>query len=52
MTLVSYIMFDGKCEAAIHFYAKVFNGEIKTLSYFDEAPTLGNASQKKGGWFN
>ncbi|GAC1421599.1 MAG: VOC family protein [Flavisolibacter sp.] len=48
MTLVPYIMFDGNCEEAIYFYAKVFKGKIKTLSYFDEALTKGNDSEKKG----
>ena len=48
MTLLPYIMFDGNCEEAIHFYAKVFKGEIKTLSFFDKAPTQDPASEKKG----
>jgi PhnB protein len=31
MKLNTYLVFDGRCEEAFQFYAKVFGGEVKTL---------------------
>ena len=36
--LVAYLGFDGQCEAAFSFYAKVLNGEIVTMMRFADAP--------------
>ena len=34
--LTPYLMFDGDCEAAIHFYQKVFDGEIAFMGRFGD----------------
>lgn len=36
--LIPYIAFPGTCKQAMHFYAKVLNGEITTMQSFSEAP--------------
>jgi len=37
-TLRPYLGFDGRCEAALQFYAQAFNGEIKSMQRYGEAP--------------
>lgn len=38
MKLTPYLSFNGKCEEALNFYAGVFNGQIKDLNRFGDAP--------------
>jgi len=38
MKLTPYIIFNGRCEEALNFYAKVLGGEIKHLSRFEGSP--------------
>ena len=33
-----YLMFDGNCEEAIHYYKGIFGGEVQQLSRFGEGP--------------
>jgi PhnB protein len=37
-TLRPYLGFDGRCEAALQFYAEAFGGTIKSMQRFGEAP--------------
>jgi PhnB protein len=38
MQVAPYIMFNGNCEEALNFYARVFDGRIEGLQYFEGAP--------------
>lgn len=38
MKLAPFLSFNGQCEAAFEFYAKVFNGEILARNRYDGAP--------------
>jgi PhnB protein len=38
MILAPYLNFDGQCEAAFDFYAKVFNGEVTSKNKYEGAP--------------
>lgn len=38
MTVKPYIIFNGTCEEALHFYAKVFGGGIKSLMRYEGTP--------------
>ena len=38
MKLAPYLSFDGQCEAAFEFYAKVFGGEIIARNRYEGAP--------------
>ena len=38
MILAPYLNFDGQCEAAFEFYAKVFEGEITAKNRYEGAP--------------
>ena len=47
MQLTPYIIFNGNCEEALNFYAKVFDGEIKNLMRFEGSPVESMASDKQ-----
>ena len=38
MQLEPYLFFNGDCEEAMNFYAKVFDGKVDGLTRFSEAP--------------
>jgi PhnB protein len=38
MRLAPYIIFDGRCEEALNFYAKAFDGQILNIQRYDGAP--------------
>jgi PhnB protein len=38
MKLSPYLNFNGTCESAFEFYAKVFDGELSEISRYDGAP--------------
>jgi PhnB protein len=38
MILAPHLTFDGQCEAAFEFYAKVFGGEITSLNRYEGSP--------------
>lgn len=38
MELDAYLHFDGNCEEALEFYARIFGGKIDQISRFDGAP--------------
>jgi PhnB protein len=42
MQLISYLIFDGKAEAAFKFYEQCLRGKITTLMRFGEAPGCEN----------
>ncbi len=46
MQLSPYIIFNGRCEEALNFYAKALNGEIKSLMYFNQAPEVMPSADK------
>ncbi len=41
MTLTPYLSFNGTCEEALNFYARVFDGEITELKRFEGSPMAG-----------
>ena len=47
MQLTPYIIFNGNCEDALNFYAKVFGGEIKNLTRFEGSPIESMAADKQ-----
>jgi len=38
MKITNYLTFDGEGASALDFYARLFNGEIKTATRYSEAP--------------
>ena len=38
LQLEPYLSFDGNCEEALNFYARIFGGEISAISRFKDAP--------------
>jgi PhnB protein len=50
MRLNSYLIFDGKAEAAFNFYAETLRGKIAMLMRFGDAPGAGNASADTRDW--
>ena len=38
MEIQPYLMFNGDCAAALEFYAKILDGEIKYVQHFKNAP--------------
>jgi PhnB protein len=48
MQVTPYFTFDGNCEAALHFYAQAFGGQIVHLSRFEDAPAESTTTQKQG----
>ena len=47
MQVTPYFTFDGTCEEALNFYAKVFQGQINHLSRFEGSPAEGMATDKQ-----
>lgn len=47
MTLTPYIVFNGRCEEALQFYARVLNGEIKSLMRYENSPAEAMAKDKQ-----
>lgn len=47
MTLTPYIMFPGNCEAALNFYVRALQGEIRDLSRFEGSPAEGMSADKQ-----
>jgi PhnB protein len=47
MTLTPYIVFNGRCEGALQFYARVLNGEIKSLMRYENSPAEAMAKDKQ-----
>ena len=47
MQLNPYLMFDGQCEAAFKFYAKVLGGKIEAMMTFEGSPM---AEQTPSEW--
>lgn len=41
MQITPYLMFDGQCEAAFAFYARLLGGEVTELSRFGDMPGNG-----------
>ncbi|MFC5526413.1 VOC family protein [Rhodanobacter ginsengisoli] len=50
MRLNSYLIFDGKAEAAFNFYAQALHGKIAMLMRFGEAPGAGNTPAETRDW--
>ncbi len=42
MQLNTYLLFDGTCEAAVNFYAKVLGGTVTHLMRYDGTPAMGH----------
>ena len=49
MQVNPYLTFDGQCEAAFEFYAKVLGGKIETMMTYGSSPM---AEQTPPGWRN
>ncbi|MDQ3683154.1 MAG: VOC family protein [Bacteroidota bacterium] len=47
MKLTPYINFNGQCEEALNFYAKVLGGEVKHLSRFEGSPAEDMSADKQ-----
>ena len=47
MQLIPYLMFNGNCEEALNFYAKVLGGEIVHLSRYEGSPIESMATDKQ-----
>ena len=47
MTMTAYIIFNGQCEEALHFYAAALNGEIKSLMRYENSPAEAMAKTKQ-----
>ncbi len=47
MQIVPYIMFNGRCEEALNFYAKAFEGEIKDLMRYEGSPVESMSEDKQ-----
>ena len=47
MEVTPYLMFNGNCEEALNFYAKVLNGEVKDLMRFEGSPVEGMSEDKQ-----
>lgn len=41
MTIIPYLDFNGNCEAALHWYKDIFDGEIVYLQRFEDGPDMG-----------
>jgi PhnB protein len=44
MKLLPYIIFNGKCEEALHFYERVMGGEIRNLMQYKGSPAEASAN--------
>lgn len=47
MKLTPYLMFNGNCEEALYFYAKVFGGEVKDVFRYEGSPIQGMVEDKQ-----
>ncbi|MCB9266986.1 MAG: VOC family protein [Lewinellaceae bacterium] len=47
--LVPYLMFDGNCEEAMHFYKEVFDGEIPYMGRFGDGQ-MENVPESAKNW--
>ena len=47
MTLQPYLMFNGRCEEALHFYSAALDGTIQELNYFEGSPAESISVDKK-----
>ena len=47
MQLTPYIIFNGNCEEALHYYAKSFEGENKKFKRFEGSPVESLSSDKQ-----
>jgi PhnB protein len=50
MQLISYLIFDGKAEAAFKFYEQCLRGKITTMMRFGEAPGCENMPAETRDW--
>lgn len=47
MQVTPYIIFNGQCEEALHFYEKALNGQIKDLSRYGDVPDQRTGADKQ-----